>query len=130
MAAAGALTCWQASITGQLDENHSQTFFNTFVLINCAAVFVTCRYGMRQISLPEAAGRLIRSAGSCTLGIYLLHMLFLKRIGATMALGEVFRRLLGPDSMAGALLYCAAVFLLGWAVTPVLKQIPLLRRLV
>ena len=130
MAAAGALTCWQASITGLLDENHSQTFFNTFVLINCAAVFGTCRYGMRRISLPEAAGRLVRSAGSCTLGIYLLHMLFLKRIGATMALGEVFRRLLGPDSMTGALLYCAAVFLLGWAVTLVLKRIPLLRRLV
>ena len=34
------------------------------------------------------------------------------------------------DVFKRQLLYCAAVFLLGWAVTLVLKRIPLLRRLV
>lgn len=130
MAAAGALTCWQASITGILDENHSQTFFNTFVIINCAAVFVTCRYGMARVQLPASAEGLIRSAGSCTLGIYLLHMLFLKRIGPFAALWDVLHSLTWLNDMAAAFLYCAAVFLPGWAVTLVLKRIPLLRRLV
>lgn len=127
MAAAGVLTCWQASITGMLDENHSQTFFTTFSLINCSAVFVSCQYVVKRFPPPETVSRLIRSAGSCTLGIYLLHWLLLKRTEGMAALQQALCRT-GLNPMVSAFLCCGAVFLLGWAVTAALKKIPFLRR--
>lgn len=129
------LTVWKASLTGMLDENHSQSFYNLFSVLNAASVFVACTYlagrgaALRRPLLRRLCA-LLQSMGSCTLGIYLLHLFFHQRLPFMGRLWDVFRVSLGLGDMISAFLYCGVIFLMGYGVTLVLKRVPLVRRLV
>ena len=129
------LTVWKASLTGMLDENHSQSFYNLFAVLNAASVFAACTYlagrgaALRRPLLRRLCA-LLQSMGSCTLGIYLLHLFFHQRLPFMGRLWDVFRVRLGLGDMISAFLYCGVIFLMGYGVTLVLKRVPLARRLV
>ena len=129
------LTVWKASLTGMLDENHSQSFYNLFAVLNAASVFAACTYlagrgaALRRPLLRRLCA-LLQSMGSCTLGIYLLHLFFHQRLPFMGRLWDVFRVRLGLGDMISAFLYCGVIFLMGYGVTLVLKRVPLVRRLV
>lgn len=129
------LTVWKASLTGMLDENHSQSFYNLFSVLNAASVFAACTYlagrgaALRRPLLRRLCA-LLQSMGSCTLGIYLLHLFFHQRLPFMGRLWDVFRVRLGLGDMISAFLYCGVIFLMGYGVTLVLKRVPLARRLV
>ena len=129
------LTVWKASLTGMLDENHSQSFYNLFAVLNAASVFAACTYlagrgaALRRPLLRRLCA-LLQSMGSCTLGIYLLHLFFHLRLPFMGRLWDVFRVRLGLGDMISAFLYCGVIFLMGYGVTLVLKRVPLVRRLV
>lgn len=129
------LTVWKASLTGMLDENHSQSFYNLFSVLNAASVFAACTYlagrgAALQRPLLRRLCALLQSMGSCTLGIYLLHLFFHQRLPFMGRLWDVFRVRLGLGDMISAFLYCGVIFLMGYGVTLVLKRVPLVRRLV
>ena len=129
------LTVWKASLTGMLDENHSQSFYNLFAVLNAASVFAACTYlagrgGALRRPLLRRLCALLQSMGSCTLGIYLLHLFFHQRLPFMGRLWDVFRVRLGLGDMISAFLYCGVIFLMGYGVTLVLKRVPLVRRLV
>ena len=129
------LTVWKASLTGMLDENHSQSFYNLFSVLNAASVFAACTYlagrgGALRRPLLRRLCALLQSMGSCTLGIYLLHLFFHQRLPFMGRLWDVFRVRLGLGDMISAFLYCGVIFLMGYGVTLVLKRVPLARRLV
>lgn len=129
------LTVWKASLTGMLDENHSQSFYNLFSVLNAASVFAACTYlagrgaALRRPLLRRLCA-LLQSMGSCTLGIYLLHLFFHQRLPFMGRLWDVFRVRLGLGDMISAFLYCGVIFLMGYGVTLVMKRVPLARRLV
>lgn len=129
------LTVWKASLTGMLDENHSQSFYNLFAVLNAASVFAACTYlagrgaALRRPLLRRLCA-LLQSMGSCTLGIYLLHLFFHQRLPFMGRLWDVFRVSLGLGDMISAFLYCGVIFLMGYGVTLVMKRVPLARRLV
>lgn len=129
------LTVWKASLTGMLDENHSQSFYNLFSVLNAASVFAACTYlagrgaALRRPLLRRLCA-LLQSMGSCTLGIYLLHLFFHQRLPFMGRLWDVFRVRLGLGDMISAFLYCGGIFLMGYGVTLVMKRVPLARRLV
>ena len=118
-----------------LDENHSQSFYNLFAVLNAASVFAACTYlagrgaALRRPLLRRLCA-LLQSMGSCTLGIYLLHLFFHQRLPFMGRLWDVFRVRLGLGDMICAFLYCGVIFLMGYGVTLVLKRVPLVRRLV
>lgn len=129
------LTVWKAFLTGMLDENHSQSFYNLFAVLNAASVFAACTYlAGRKAALRRPLLRrlcaLLQSMGSCTLGIYLLHLFFHQRLPFMGRLWDVFRVRLGLGDMISAFLYCGVIFLMGYGVTLVMKRVPLARRLV
>ena len=47
---------------------------DTFVLINCITVFVTCQYLNDKSQLLSKISKQIISLGGCTFGIYLTHI--------------------------------------------------------
>ena len=109
------LTVWKASLTGMLDENHSQSFYNLFAVLNAASVFAACTYlagrgGALRRPLLRRLCALLQSMGSCTLGIYLLHLFFHQRLPFMGRLWDVFRVRLGLGDMISAFLYCGGDF--------------------
>lgn len=124
------LTYYRAKIMGVCDEGSSQVFHNTFVLINCVAVFVTCQYMNEHSRFLRKLAKPITSLGGCTLGVYLLHVNILSHLRQNDCLWHIFREKLGIPSMLYAFILCGVVFMCGYIITIILKRIPILRRLV
>lgn len=124
------LTYFRSLITGVCDESNSQVFHNTFVLINAASIFSTLQYLCDRHVLKPKAEKLIISIGGGTFGVYLSHVFFM---GYTK-LPQYMEMYLLPKMqwvpMLFSFIYCGAVFLCGYAVTLIIKRIPVLKRLV
>lgn len=69
------MTYLKAKATGECNEGASQSFHTSFVMVNCVTIFITCKYAMERIRISEWLHKLIVSAGRCTFGIYLIHIL-------------------------------------------------------
>lgn len=113
----------------QTGEVLAQTFHNTFVWSNAAAVFVSCQYLFDRTVPSQRAKNIILSLGESSLGIYLLHIFFMFKIGSLKDC-LVFYRLFHLNGMVSTLLYCLAVLLMGYGATQILKNIPGLKFLV
>ncbi len=57
------MTYLKSNVTGVLDESNSQDFYNTFVLINSIAIFVTCKWLVEKCKIPRWLERVIVSMG-------------------------------------------------------------------
>lgn len=129
-----AVTCWitayMVDVTGICREGTSGVFFNSFGVVKCATIFITCKVIAARVRIPAWLQRAIVSIGGCTFGIYLLHSFFLKKTKWVSALWNMIIRDWGWNSMLSTLLICALVFLLSYGVTLILKRIPGVRRLV
>lgn len=124
------LTYADAQWTGVLEEGTSQRFLATFSLINCIAVFVTCQYAVKKIIVPAWLEKVICSLGSCTFGIYLLHVFYKGKVQAVQKLWDVFRIQCGFNDMLSAMLYCGVVFMLGYVTTLLIKKIPIIGKII
>lgn len=124
------LACWmtyrEAVVTGKCTEE----FHNTFVAINCIAVFVSCQHLFDKGNPDKRVQKLICSLGSSTLGVYLMHVLFLNRIPVISKLLDIMRLQWHINYMVSAFLYCGFIFVICYVVTLVMKKIPLLRQLI
>ena len=124
------MTYYRVLRTGECLEKQSQMFHESFVLINCAAVFMVIKYIVERICLPERLEKLILSLGSCIFGIYLLHIIILKRWKLLYYLQDFFRNQCGMNQMLGSFLICLLTMLIGYIMTLILKRIPVIRKLV
>lgn len=108
---------------GNLDERWVQLF----MLFNSITLFLTVKWIFRRLrQIPPAVRTVITSAGECTFGIYLMHMLFLPKMEV---LGGKLVDAVGMPQIVGMLIASAATLLLGWGITFIARQIPLLRKL-
>ncbi len=122
------MTYYKAKITGLCDEGNSQTFFSSFVIFNSSAVYVTCQQLFMKRHVPEWTKKCIQTVGGCTFGVYLLHILFMTT--KTSQIVAVLREQCHLGYMISALLYSLIIFLICFAVTFLLKKIPILKKLV
>ena len=122
------MTYYKCDVTDVWIESKSQTFFNSFVIINCVTIFVTCQYICMHHDFGQIARNIIYSVGGCTFGIYLLHICLKDRV--LKRYWDVLLKDLGLNSMLAAFVFCGMVFILWYIITLSLKKIPYLRRLV
>lgn len=113
----------------QTGEVLAQTFHNTFVWVNAAAIFVSCQYLCAHTAPPRWAKNAILSLGGSALGIYLFHVFFMFKIG-TLENCLILYRLFHLNGMLSTLAYCLAVLLMGYGATQILRKIPGLKFLV
>lgn len=126
---ASYMTYLKAKATGVCDEANSEAFHSTFVAVNCVSIFASCQYFSQHVKLSEPIRKMILSVGSCTFGIYLLHLLFME-IPEVRILLDVFRNQWNLNAMVSGLLYCVCIFLMGYLTTLLMKRIPLIRKLI
>lgn len=121
------LTALKGRAEGGFREGEPQIFQDMFLLVNCAAVWLTVRWLCAHVRLPQWLNRGILSLGSCTFGIYLTHYLVMK----TPVMTEVYLFLTGTglNSMVSCLIQCAAVMAACWLLTLILKKLPVLKNL-
>lgn len=124
VAVSAGMTRYKAVVTGELSEGASQTFLACLQMIPATTVFLAARKLFAARRCPPALAAVIRSAGSCTFGIYLLHAMIMDRL---LPLFYFLRERI--DTFPACLVYVLAVFLCGYGITLVLKRIPLLGRL-
>lgn len=124
------MTYYRVLITGECSESQSQTFHASFVMINCAAMYVAIKYVFSRIKLPVFAEKLIYSLGSCTFGIYLLHILVMKKWKLLYNLQDFFRNQWGLNQMLAVFLVCFCTMMIGYVMTLILKKIPFIGQLI
>lgn len=122
------MTTWKAVRTGECNENVSQTFFNCFVMILCAAVFLSVQVWTTSHAMPSKLQQAVLSVGQCSFGIYLIHVLVMR----FSFMGRFFawlRELLPPLPMTDVLLYCVVVLLFSWGITRLVRIVPFFQKL-
>lgn len=122
------LTFIQGQITGEITEATSQGFHGTFVLINCIFVFLTVKYICANVRIPHLIERIIYSIGSCTFGVYLLHPLIKDLAVMKKILRFMFSH--GINRMISVFIYCFLVLLVCYAITVILKKIPIIKKFI
>lgn len=123
------MTYYKAGITGECNEVVSQDFLNSFTLINCAAIYVTCQYIFSHAAVTDWLAKGIKSIGGATFGIYLIHIFVMREIyelGLLTALTES----LNINHMISVLIYTTAIFIVSYLITLLMKKVPGLKRLV
>ena len=121
------MTYYMHGITGICDENNSQMFHSTFIVLPCMAIYVAVKFFADRHALLGMVRKCITSLGSCTFGIYLMHVVVKKYLSG---LWRVFRHDWQMNNMLAALLFCAVVFVICYGITWVLKKVPGIKKVV
>lgn len=101
-----------------------------YAAVNGAAIFVTCQYFLERREFCPAVQKVLRWLGGCTFGVYLLHALFVTNIPFFAERIDVLYLRFHVNHMVSTFAFCGFVFLLCSLITQILKQIPLLKKLV
>lgn len=125
------MTYKKAKLTGECSEGVSQTFHNTFVMVNTAAIFLSSKYlaVTYEDKLSQWFKKAVFAVGKGTFGIYLWHVLVL-RLLTRFKIWELFRDKLDLNYMISAFLVCLCVMVAGYGLTWPMQKIPLIRKLV
>lgn len=126
------ITCYMIyymhGVTGECTLEHSQTFHSVFIFLPCIAIYMVMKY-LWMTNSQHISTRLkiiIGSLGSCTFGIYLLHIPIKEYCSG---LWDIFREDWKMNHMLAALLLCIVVFIIGYVLTLCLKNVPGLKQL-
>lgn len=122
------MTYFKGQITGGFVESESQMFHNSFVLLNCISIFISIKYIFEHISVRNWLEKLIYSIGSCTFGIYLLHLIIIDR----KFMGDLLTAMTnaGINYMIAVFIQCLCVMAVGYVITLILRRIPIVKKLV
>lgn len=110
------------SRVGGFEYNNHEVFHNMFIIIHFISILVTIQYVFAHIKLPKLLEKFILSLGSCTLGIYLLHAMFVYRFKILEQLCNYLTMYFGP--MTSCFIACIIIFFTCYIITLVLKKIP------
>lgn len=121
-------TYYRAKVMRFCNEDSSQVFYNSFVLINMITVYITAKCLCDPEKIKPKAAKMICSAGSCTLGIYFGHVAILRILYRNEVL-DFLREDIGIDHMVSCFVFCLIIMLIGYVLTWIAKKIPLLNKL-
>ena len=125
------MTYYKINVTGLCNDSDSQTFHYSFAIVNCITVMITARYFFEHIKVRQCIYKVITYVGSCTFGIYLMHIIILNKWKFFQNIWEVLHSLpVHINNMLVAWIVCLIVMLICLIITGVMKKIPLLRKLV
>ena len=114
------MTYYKGVLTGVFSSANSQTFLGTLSAINIICIFLTVKYLFEK----KSSHRWMLSLGSCTFGIYLIHVLVLKSTLSKRVLE--FLLTIGMNDMIAVLLQCLAVLMLCYLMVYLFKRIRIL----
>lgn len=104
-----------------------EAYHYSFLVINMVCVYITAKLLFENRRLPRLISKYIRSLGSCTFGIYLLHMIVKDQEIFTDILNSMIS--LGIGKLAAVLIYVYILMVASWALTFILSKIPLVKKL-
>lgn len=122
------MTYFKHRITGICTEVETQDFLDVFCLPICISVYLTIKYFCTKFEIPNLLRKVILSFGSCSFGIYLIHMAiiesnFINNLLTTLT--ESYKL----NQMLSILLLCVLNMLISYIITFVLKKIPGLKKI-
>lgn len=120
------LTYFSAKLSGATPK--TETFHGCFVLLNCICLFVSAKYVFSKFTTPSWILKILKSNADCTLGIYLMHLLFKDRLFLMRMLEKM--RAIGINYLLATMVYCVCIYLICYAITFGISKIPLLRKIV
>lgn len=116
------MTYFKGVVTGITLGSESETFHNTFALLNCICMFITVKYFCEKVQLVGCLRKWIYSLGTCCFGIYLFHPLFLEiKLRHQISLFFINS---GLNFMLTAFIVCVYVLVACYLLTLILKKIP------
>lgn len=105
-----------------------EVYHYSFLVINMICVYITGKLLLENRKIPRLLSKYIRSLGSCTFGIYLLHMIVKDQEIFTDFLNYMIS--LGLDKLIAVLVYVYVLMIVSWIITFIISKIPLLKKLV
>lgn len=126
------LTCFTTYLKiiyeGVCSETVSQTFYYSFVFINCVTIYVTVKWFISKILLSQKIIKIICVVGNNTLGIYLWHLLIM----GTESYNKLWNYLISLkiNDMLVAFIMCFIAMTIGFFITYIQKKIPLFQKYV
>ncbi len=125
----GYVTYYKGMITGVMEEHDSQEFFDDFAILSCSAIFLSIRLLFEDAGrIPEGIKKLIYSMGSCTFGIYLIHM-WVRDIPLLDRIFE-FLKNAGWGNMFCILVICFLIMSVSYAIVLIMSKLPVIKKLV
>ena len=118
---------YKHKLTGVYEEHVS--YYSSFIIIPCITIYISFKAFYHNRRLPELPVRFITSVGSCTFGIYLLHIM-IKDWSPVSDLWGILQDKVHLNFMITAFVICIVTMVLGYLVTFIIKKIPGLNRLV
>lgn len=127
-AAAGAMTWYHGIAAGGMTEAISERFYDSFLFLNTAFVFCTCRWWFSTHHVSEKAGKALVFFGSMSFGVMLFEEITrnLTHVIYTHILLKYMYRIPFID----AVIWISMAYALGVVITWGLKKIPYFARLI
>ena len=124
MILSGYLTYKKYLIDGYISESISQTYFNSFVMVNVLAVFCLFKYYINDKNCFGVIHKPICFIGENVFGIYLVHVVILK---ATM---QAFKKIqvsyISP--LIVSFIICAVCLTISLIVVYILRRIKVIKK--
>lgn len=122
------MTYFKHRTTGICTEVETQDFLDLFALPICIAVYLLIKYWCNKVDFPNWINKIILSVGSCSFGIYLVHMAIIESKFIANLL-EGLTNNLHINCMISIWLLCLLTMIISYAITFVLKLIPGLKKI-
>ena len=115
-------------LSGGLTVKILRGYVGKFDLLHAASVFVMARCLCTRLTIPDWAARFIAAVGSCTFGIYLIHIFFIEK-GLFRIIRSFFRSKVHMGGLTSTVLACLCIMMICYVIIWVLKKIPGIRKL-
>ena len=119
------MTWYSCTIIGEWYESTCQTFFNNLILIPTATAYLGALLLFRNHQFNEKILSIIVFVGSTSFGVYLLEQIYRNE-----TIDIYYDLLPYIGSYASSLIWITCAFMIGVAVTAVLKLIPGLKKII
>ena len=119
------LTQYRCYIIGEWQENSSQKFFECFIFVPAATVYLASKHFFETHSVHKVIKQGIEIAGTCSFGVYLFEYIY------RVTTEKIFYYLSSflPVLVACLLwIFCACI--LGIIITYILKHIPIVKKII
>ncbi|MCD7845475.1 MAG: acyltransferase [Oscillospiraceae bacterium] len=119
------MTVFRARVTGECNESVSQVFHNSLVAIPTYTIYYCGKLLFMRRHIPDRVQRAIRFLGGTTFGIYLLERMLRDQTKFVFTALKPY-----IHTMPACLIWILCAFILGAAVTWVLKKIPGIKKFI
>ena len=123
------MTYYKHRITGYCTEAKTQDFMDAFVLIQSVTLYLLVKIGCTKIKFPNWLNKSILSVGSCTFGIYLVHLAIIESKFVFYMFDKMTLEY-HINCMLTIWLLCIMTMFISYTITFVLRLIPGVKKLI